>query len=91
MQADQINWLTPIGNMGLWTRLGIPTKATRLRTHHLVRFFVGLSCSFDFWIGWRTCAGLAGCFYFIRGVQFQPNPAPRAQNTQNCDAKCDCL
>ena len=28
-----------IGNLGLWTRLGIPTKATHLETHHLVRFF----------------------------------------------------
>ena len=25
-------------NLGLWTRLGIPTKATRFQTHHLVRF-----------------------------------------------------
>ena len=38
MQADQINWPTTIGNLGLFTGLGIPTKAT----HHLVRFFVFL-------------------------------------------------
>ena len=29
-----------IGNLGLWTRLGIPTKATRLKTQQMVRFFV---------------------------------------------------
>ena len=28
-----------IGNLGLWTRLGIPTKATRLEAHQAVRFF----------------------------------------------------
>ena len=39
MQANQINWPTTIVNLGLWTRPGIPTKATRLKTHHLVRFF----------------------------------------------------
>ena len=39
MQADQINWPTTIGNLGLWTEPGIPTKATRLKTRHLVRFF----------------------------------------------------
>ena len=27
-----------IGNLGLWTRLGIPTRATRLKTHQMVRF-----------------------------------------------------
>ena len=27
-----------IGNLGLWTRLGIPTKATRFKTHQTVRF-----------------------------------------------------
>ena len=27
-----------IGNLGLWTRLGILTRATRIKTHHLVRF-----------------------------------------------------
>ncbi len=37
-----------IGNLGLWTRLGIPTKATRLKTHQTVRFFVGFPCSFEF-------------------------------------------
>ena len=28
-----------IENLGLWTRLGIPTRATHLETHHLVRFY----------------------------------------------------
>ena len=30
-----------IGNLGLWTRLDIPTKATRFKTHRLVRFLFG--------------------------------------------------
>ena len=51
MQADQINWPTTIGNLGLWTRLGIPTKATRLKTHHLVRFFVWFPCPVGFYVG----------------------------------------
>ncbi len=38
MQADQINWPTTIGNIGLWTRLGIPTTGTRIKTHQTVRF-----------------------------------------------------
>ena len=38
MQAEQINWPTTIGNLGLWTELGIPTKSARFKTHHLVRF-----------------------------------------------------
>ena len=33
-----------IGNLGLWTRPGIPTKATRLKTRHSVRFFVEVPC-----------------------------------------------
>ena len=33
-----------IGNLGLWIRLGIPAKATRLETHHLVRFFSWHKC-----------------------------------------------
>lgn len=28
-----------IGNLGLWTRLGIPTKVNPLKTHQTVRFF----------------------------------------------------
>ena len=40
MQADQINWPTTIGNLGLWTRLSIPTRDTRFKTHQMVRFFV---------------------------------------------------
>ena len=36
--GEQINWPTTIGNLGLWTRLGIPTKATHFKTHRLVRF-----------------------------------------------------
>ena len=37
-----------IGNLGLWTRLDIPTTGTRIKTHHLVRFFVGFPCPVDF-------------------------------------------
>ena len=44
MQADQINWPTTIGNLGLWTRLGIPTKAARFKTHQTVRFFSWHKC-----------------------------------------------
>ena len=51
MQADQINWPTTIGNLELWTRLGIPTKATRLKTHHLVRFFGEFFCPVGFYVG----------------------------------------
>ena len=40
-----------IGNLGLFTRLGIPTKATRLKTHHLVRFLFGFLCPVDFCVG----------------------------------------
>ena len=82
MQADQINWPTTIGNPGLWTRPGIPTKATRLKTHHLVRFFVWISLPC-----WLLCRVTNSCgadsFYFIRSVQIQPNPAPCAKITKN--------
>ena len=40
-----------IGNLGLWTRLGIPTRATRFKTHHLVRFLFGFPCPVDFCVG----------------------------------------
>jgi hypothetical protein len=30
-----------IGNLGLWTRLGIPTTGTSFKTHQTVRFFFG--------------------------------------------------
>ena len=33
-----------IGNLGLWTELGIPTKAARFKTHHLVHFFSWHKC-----------------------------------------------
>lgn len=39
MQADQINWPTTIGNLGLWTRLGIPTTGTinaKKTTRHFI-------------------------------------------------------
>ena len=89
MQADQINWLTTIGNMGLWTRLGIPTKAAHLETHHLVRFFVGFSCSFDFCVGCTIHVGRAGFILFM-ACNSNPFP-PMHQTTKNCDANCGCL
>jgi hypothetical protein len=56
-----------IGNLGLWTRLGIPTTGTSLETHQTVRFLFGFSCSFDFlYLVAKSCG--AGCFYFSRGV-----------------------
>ena len=67
MQADQINWPTTIVNLGLWTRPGIPTKATRLKTHQAVRFF-----GESFLPCWLLCRMTNSCgagrFYFIRGV-----------------------
>ena len=79
-----------IGNLGLWTRLGIPTKATRLRTHHLVRFFLWISKFFLFLLAVADSCG-AGCFYSNQCLQFQPISAPRTKSTQNCDAKFDAM
>ena len=56
-----------IGNLGFWTELGIPTTGTSLETHHLVRFFVGVSCSFEF-CAWR--ATRAGYYLVLRRVVF---------------------
>ncbi len=73
MQADQINWPTTIGNLGLWTGLGIPTKVTRLETHHLVRFFIGFLCPVGFCVGWRSRAGR---MVFILFGACKRNPFP---------------
>jgi len=73
MQADQINWPTTIGNLGLWTRLGIPTKATRLKTHQTVRFLFRFPCPVGFCVGWRTCVGRA---IFILFGACNSNPIP---------------
>ncbi len=82
MQADQINWPTTIVNLGLWTRPGIPTKATRLKTHHLVRFFGEFFFALlAFMSGDKLVWG--GCFLFYSGCQIQPNPAPCAKITKN--------
>ncbi len=48
-----------IGIPGLFTGLGIPTRATRLKTHHLVRFFVGFPCPVDFCANCSFVAGRA--------------------------------
>ena len=34
-----------------WTRLGIPTMATRLKTHQAVRFFGEFFCPVGFYVG----------------------------------------
>ena len=94
MQADQINWPTTIGNLGLWTRLGIPTKATRFKTHQTVRFFVGVPCFFDFCVGRTTCAGRA-IFILTNDCNSNPIPphVPKTQKTvmqsvMRCDIIC---
>lgn len=62
-----------IGNLGLWTRLGIPTTGTSLRTHHLVRFLFSFLCPVDF-CAWRaTCAGRD---IFILFGAHNSNPTP---------------
>ena len=65
--GEQINWPTTIGNLGLWTRLGIPTKASRFKTHQMVRFFVwdSMPCWVLYWV--ENSRGVYG-FYFIRGM-----------------------
>ena len=82
MQADQINWPTTIGNLGLWTRLGIPTRATRFKTHHLVLFLFGFLCFFDFCANRNFIAGRA-IFIFTGTCNSNPFPphAPKTQKT----------
>jgi MtN3 and saliva related transmembrane protein len=62
-----------IGNLGLWTRLVIPTKATRFKTHQMVRFFFGFLCFFDFCVEGTACAGRA---VFILVGAHNSNPIP---------------
>ncbi|MEE1029819.1 MAG: hypothetical protein UIC65_02235, partial [Alphaproteobacteria bacterium] len=62
-----------IGNLGLFTGLGIPTTGTSLKTHQTVRFFVGFPCPVDFWIG---CAACAGRSVFILFGACNSNPIP---------------
>ena len=71
-----------IGNLGLWTRLGIPTKATRLKTHQMVRFFVSFPCPVDFWIGCAACAGRT-VFILVGACNSNPNLPhdPKTQKT----------
>jgi hypothetical protein len=80
-----------IGNLGLWTRLGIPTRATRFKTHQTVRFFW---ISLLFLIIWLIAILLRGgqfLFYSGRAIPTHFRPTPRPQNTKNCDAKCDAI
>ena len=73
MQADQINWPTTIENLELWTRLGIPTKATSFKTHQTVRFFFCFLRFFIFYWRWRIRAGRA--VFILFGV-CNSNPIP---------------
>ncbi len=72
-----------IGNLGLWTRLGILTTGTSLETHQTVRFFVWVSLLFDFWIGRNTHAGRL-VFILTNGCKSNPNPPqhPKTQKKQ---------
>jgi len=54
-----------IGNLGLWTELGIPTKATRFKTHHLVRFCLVFAALLVFVLGGEVVRG--GLFLFYSG------------------------
>ena len=82
MQADQINWPTTIGNLGLWTELGIPTKATRLETHQAVRFLFGFPCPVGFCVGCRSHVGRM-VFILTNGNNSNPIPphAPKSPKT----------
>ena len=75
MQAAQINWPTTIGNLGLWTRLGIPTKPAHLRTHHLVRFllFFALVKTRYKYIGYYTLH-LCSVNYMIKYILINISP-----------------
>ena len=82
LQADQINWPTTIGNLGLWTRLGILTKATRFKTHHLVRFLFGFLCFFEFCPNRKFAAGRA--VFILFGAckrNLIPPHVPKTQKT----------
>jgi hypothetical protein len=79
MQADQINWPTTTENLGLWTRLGIPTRATRFKTHQTVRFLFGISCPFDFCANRNFIAGRLG-FILFGARNSNPFP-PHARKT----------
>ena len=48
-----------IGNLGLFTGLGIPTTGTSLETHQTVRFLFGFPCPVDFCANRNFIAGRA--------------------------------
>ncbi|MEE1111085.1 MAG: hypothetical protein UIH99_02625, partial [Alphaproteobacteria bacterium] len=62
-----------IGNLGLFTGLGIPTTGTSLETHQMVRFLFGFLCFFEFLCRVTNSRGV-GCFYFNQWLQFHPFP-----------------
>ncbi len=62
-----------IGNLRLWTEPGIPTTGTRIKTHHLVRFFFGFPCPVGFCVGWRSRSGRT---VFILFGTCKSNPFP---------------
>ena len=71
-----------IGNLGLWTRLGIPITGTSLETHHLVRFLFGFLCFFEFCPDSNFIAGRA-IFILTNGCNSNPFPphAPKPPKT----------
>ena len=83
-----------IGNLGLWTRLGIPTTGTRLKTHQMVRFFVGFPCPVGFCVGCATHAGQLGSilFWACKRNPFPPSdpktPKTVMQTVMRCDIIC---
>jgi len=74
MQADQINWPTTIGNLGLWTRLGIPTKATRLKRTKRCVFCLDFPALLDFVSGGELAWGGLFLFYSGRAIPTQSRP-----------------
>ena len=82
MHADQINWPTTIGNLGLWTRLGIPTKATRFKTHQTVRFLFGFPALSGF-CAWRATCARRTIFILFGACKSNPIPphAPKPPKT----------
>ena len=83
MRANQINWPTTIGNLGLWSELGITTKAAHLETHHLVRFFVRFSPALLSFCAWRATCAVRTVFILFGACNSNPNPPhdPKTQKT----------
>lgn len=76
MWADKNNWPTTIGNLGLWARLGIPTKATRFKTHHLVRFLFFFALLIFVFSG-EVARGGQFLFYSGHAIPTHFHPTPK--------------